>query len=284
MQKEIFLCAINNVLSGNCSEDCAFCTQSARYKADINRYKFKSIEQILKEAKVAKEHGALGYCLVTAGKGLDDNKCENIAKIAKAIKKEIANINIIACNGTATKEQLSALKSAGVDSYNHNLESSKEYYSKICTTHSWQERYNTLLNAKEIGLKICTGGIFGMGESNQDRDELIEAITSLNPESIPINFFIPNPKLPIKSRNINYSQALEIIAKVKSKNPNAMVMVAGGREHIFKSSKEELEMFQAGCDAIVIGDYLTTKGLNPKLDKDRLEELGLKIAKSCNAK
>jgi len=283
LQKKIFLCAINNILSGNCSEDCSFCAQSARYKADIDRYKFKPIEQILKEAKIAKEHGALGYCLVTAGKGLDSNKCENIAQITKAIKKEIPNINIIACNGTATKEQLKVLKDAGVDSYNHNLESSQNYYSKICTTHTWQERYNTVVNAKEVGLKICTGGIFGMGESAKDREELIEAIASLKPDSVAINFYIPNPKLPIKSRNIEYKDALAIIEKISKLLKDSKIMVAGGREHIFKSKEQELEMFKAGCNSIVIGNYLTTKGISAKLDRDRLQELGLSIAKDCNA-
>ena len=108
--KNIFLCAINNILSGNCNEDCKFCTQSVRYKADINRYNYKDINQIVKEAKIAKENGALGYCLVTAGKGLDDKKVEFVAKVAKQIKFSIKGLNLIACNGTANKEQLLYLK------------------------------------------------------------------------------------------------------------------------------------------------------------------------------
>ena len=284
MAKEIFLCAINNILSGNCSEDCAFCTQSVKHKADIKRYRVKPIEQILEEAYEAKANGAIGYCLVTAGKGLDDKKCEIVAKIASTIKREIDNLNLIACNGTATLEQLKYLKESGVDSYNHNLETSKEYYPKICTTHSWNERFNTVLNAKEAGLKVCSGGIFGMGESKEDRDSLIASIKELNPHSVPINFFIPNPSLPIKSRNIEYIEALEIIKRVKEALPNARVMVAGGREQLFKSAKEELEMFNAGASSIVIGNYLTVKGENPQTDRARLEELGFKIATNCHDK
>ena len=280
--KKIFLCAINNILSGNCSEDCKFCTQSVKYKAKIERYKFKPVEQIIKEAKKAKAHGALGYCLVTAGKGLDDKSCEIVAKIAFELKKEISDFNLIACNGTATLEQLKHLKKSGIDSYNHNLESSKEYYPQICTTHSWEERYNTALNVKKASLKLCCGGIFGMGESAEDRESLINSIVSLKPESVPINFYIPNPSLPIKKRNINYKEALEVIKRVRELLPNARVMVAGGREYIFNTEEKELQMFNAGADAIVIGNYLTTKGFAPQLDRERLKRFGFKIAKSCN--
>ena len=279
---KIFLCAINNILSGNCSEDCKFCTQSVRYKADIERYKFKPIEQILQEAKEAKANGAIGYCLVTAGKGLDDKKCEEVAKIAYTIKQNIDGLNLIACNGTATLEQLKYLKKNGIDSYNHNLESSKEYYPSICTTHSWQERFETINSAKEAGLKICTGGIFGMGESRDDRESLINSIVSLNPESVPLNFFIPNSSLPLKERNIEYKEAIEVIKLLRGKLPEARIMVAGGREQMFESAKEELEMFKAGANAIVIGNYLTVKGIAPKLDRERLEEMGLEVATNCN--
>ncbi len=283
MQK-IFLCAINNILSGNCNEDCKFCTQSLRHKADIERYRFKDTKTIIQEAKEAKANGAIGYCLVTAGKGLDDSKCEKVAAIATAIKNEIESFNLIACNGTATKEHLKYLKEHGVDSYNHNLETSQEYYPHICTTHSWQERYETIINAKEAGLKVCSGGIFGMGESRADRESLIESLIALNPESIPLNFFIPNPSLPIKQRDIGYKEALEIIKTLRAKLPQTRIMVAGGREQLFENEEQELAMFKAGANAIVIGNYLTAKGLAPGLDRDRLKRLGLKIATNCNDK
>lgn len=278
---KIYLCAINNILSGNCSEDCKFCTQSARYKAPINRYKFKDTKMILQEAKKARANGAIGYCLVTAQKGLNDSTCQKVAQIAYEIKKEISSFNIIACNGTATKEQLLYLKENGVDSYNHNLESSKEYYPKICTTHLWQERYETALNVKEAGLKLCCGGIFGMGESKADRESLIDSIVSLNPDSVPINFYIPNPALPIKNRNINFEEALNVIQKIRKKLPNAKVMVAGGREAVFDNLKKEFKMYQAGANSIVIGDYLTVKGNAPQTDRERLEKMGLKIELEC---
>ena len=153
-ENKIYLCAISNIESGTCNEDCKFCTQSVKYKADIQRYKHKSIEQILLEARNVRANGAVGFCLVTAGLGLTDKKTEFIAKVAHAIKSENLGLRLIACNGTATVEQLKELKKAGVDNYNHNLETSRSFYPTICTTHTWDERYQTCLNVKEAGLKV----------------------------------------------------------------------------------------------------------------------------------
>ena len=281
MKKEIFLCAINNILSGTCKEDCKFCTQSVRYHADIERYNYKSIDNIVKEAKQAKAHGALGYCLVTAGKGLDDKKVDFVARTAQAIKKEIDNLNLIACNGKATTEQLKFLKEHGVDSYNHNLETSREYYDTICTSHSWDERYQTCLNVKEVGLQLCSGGIWGMGESRDDRASLLDSIVSLQPDSTPLNFYITNPALPIKSRNITKQEALALIKEARNRlGEDRLLMVAGGRELIFGGS--EKEMFDAGVNSIVIGDYLTTAGDSPLKDKLMLEKIEYKVATTCN--
>ncbi|QOR61813.1 biotin synthase [Sulfurovum sp. ST-21] len=277
----IFLCAINNILSGTCLEDCKFCTQSVRYHADIERYNYKPIDQIVEEAKQAKAHGALGYCLVTAGKGLDDKKVDFVARAAKAIKAEIDGLNLIACNGTASKEQLLYLKQHGLDSYNHNLETSKRYYPNICQTHEWEERYETCLNVKSVGLALCSGGIFGMGEREEDRNDLLQAIASLEPESTPLNFYHPNPALPIKTRNIEQDEAIEIIQKARHLLGNEkLLMVAGGRELLFHG--EEAKMFEAGANAIVIGNYLTTPGEAPQRDREVLEALGYEVATSCD--
>ena len=283
MSKPIFLCAINNILSGTCQEDCKFCTQSVRYHADIERYSYKDISQIVEEAKAAKANGALGYCLVTAGKGLDDKKVDFVARAAKAVKSEVEGLNLIACNGTANKEQLIYLKQHGIDSYNHNLETSERYYAEICQTHAWSERYETCESAKSVGLTLCSGGIFGMGEEEEDRDELLKAIASLSPMSTPLNFYHPNPALPIKTRNIEREEALEIIAKARALlTETQLLMVAGGRELLFNG--HEKAMFQAGANAIVVGDYLTTEGLNPNKDKETLNALGYEVATSCDFK
>jgi biotin synthase len=279
--KQIFLCAINNILSGTCNEDCHFCAQSVRYHADIERYNYKPIDRIVTEAKQAKMLGALGYCLVTAGKGLDDKKTDFVARAAQAIKSEVEGLNLIACNGTATLEQLRFLRSHGIDSYNHNLESSENYYPQICTTHGWKERYATCQYVKSSGLSLCSGGIFGMGESSQDREDLLVAIASLEPESVPLNFYHPNPALPIRTRNIEQDEAVEIIRKTRNLlGGERLLMVAGGRELLF--STEEIKMFEAGANAIVLGNYLTTSGEAPAKDLAMLARFGYEAATRCN--
>ena len=281
-RKQIFLCAINNILSGTCQEDCKFCTQSVRYHADIQRYSYKYIDKIVSEAIAAKANGALGYCLVTAGKGLDDKKVDFVARAAQAVKAEIDDLNLIACNGTANKVHLLYLKQHGIDSYNHNLETSERYYADICTTHAWSERYETCQNVKSVGLALCSGGIFGMGETQEDRNSLLDAIASLQPESTPLNFYHPNPALPIKSRNIEIDEAVEIIKKARALlGEDKLLMVAGGRELLF-NGKEEL-MFEAGANSMVVGNYLTTEGIDANKDRAMLDRLGLEVATSCDS-
>jgi len=273
----IYLCAISNISSGNCGEDCKFCTQSAHYNTNINTYKQKSIDEIIIETKKAKQNKAVGFCLVTSGKGLNDKKLEYICEVAFSIKKEV-DISLIGCNGTASKEQLKELKKAGIENYNHNLETSKEFYPNICSTHTWEERFQTCLNVKEVGLNLCVGGILGLGESEKDRYSMLESIKELNPMSIPLNFYIPNKNLPIKN-NLTKNKALFWIKEYR-KHFNSMIMLAGGRELIFKDNW--IEGLHAGANSIVIGDYLTTKG--EKIDKDLkiLKQSNFQIAKDCN--
>lgn len=274
--KNIFLCAICNVESGTCNEDCKFCTQSVRYKADIERYKQKEISQIIEEAKRAKANGATGFCLVTAGKGLTDKRTKFIAQAATELKKEKLGLILIACNGTATLEQLKELKAAGIDRYNHNLETARDFYETICTTHSWDERYQTCLNAKEAGLPLLCGGIFGMGETQEQRISMIESIASLEPVNVPLNFFHPNEALPLVENTITRTEAFELIELARKMIPKAKkIMVAGGRELMF--GEEQYKIFERGANAFVIGDYLTTAGRSPKDDIAELERLGYKI-------
>ena len=277
--KKIFLCAISNISSGNCSEDCSFCTQSAHNNADIEKYKQKDMDTILQEANLAKQNRAIGFCLVTAGKGLDDKKLEFVCKVAHEVSLKIDGLNLIACNGTATKEQLQELKKHGIKSYNHNLETSKEYYPKICSTHSWDERYETCQNVKESGLKLCTGGIFGLGESENDRESFLNSLIKLSPDSIPLNFFHPNPALPLENRLFDIDKALYWVKKVSLALPNTRIMVAGGREITFKERWPEI--FKLGANSIVIGNYLTTKGNKAAEDIKTITELGYEIAKKC---
>lgn len=274
--KEIFLCAICNIESGTCNEDCKFCTQSVKYKADIQRYKRKEIEQIVEEAKRARANGANGFCLVTAGKGLDNKRLAFVVEAAKAVKKEDLGLILIACNGTASVEQLETLKAAGVDAYNHNLETARDFYPEIVTTHTWDERYQTCKNVKQVGLRLVCGGIFGLGETQEQRVSMLESIASLDPMNVPLNFFHPNKALPIVENSVSREEAFELIALARKMIPNAMkIMVAGGRELMF--GDEQYKIFEKGANAFVIGDYLTTAGRTPAEDIAELEKQGIKV-------
>lgn len=272
--KEVFLCALSNISSGNCSEDCKFCTQSARNKVDINKYKKKPIEVLVKEAKAAKENQARGFCLVTAGVSLSSETKAYVMEAAEAIKKEV-NINLIGCNGLAKLEDLKDLKSAGIDAYNHNLEAEKSYYKEICSTHNWEERYVTCQNVNEAGLALITGGIFGLGESAEQREAFFAQIRSLNPKKVPLNFFIPNEELPIKQPVMSPTEAKGIIQRAREVFPDEVIMVAGGREVVF--GENWLEIFEAGANSIVIGDYLTAKGFSVSSDREKILNNGFII-------
>lgn len=280
MSKKIFLCAISNISSGHCLEDCKFCTQSVKHGADIERYYHKPVETIVEEAKRARARKAVGFCLVTAGRGVDEKTLRFVCEAAEAVKKEVDGLGLIACNGTATTEQLRILKDHGIDSYNHNLETSEAFYPNICTTHGWRERYETCENVKKAGLKLCTGGIFGLGERPEDRLSMLESIRFLDPDSVPLNFFHPNPALPLEGETLPPEEALAWIRTAREVLGDRRIMVAGGREITF--GEEDYRIFEAGADAIVIGNYLTTKGKDPMRDHAMLARHGYEIAKSCH--
>lgn len=278
--KTIMLCAICSVTQGNCAEDCAYCTQSAKAGADITKFKEKSVQQVVDEAKMAYKNHALGFCLVTSGARLNDKKTDYIASLARAVSKEVPNLMLIACNGMATYEQLCELKNAGVFSYNHNLETSREFFSKICTTHSWDERYQTNLDAKRAGLMLCTGGIYGVGESEADRVSFRASLKELEPFSSPINFFIKSDALRLDQPSLSADEALKIVRETKSALPETRVMIAGGREKIL--GDRQYEIFENGADAIVIGDYLTAKGEKASKDIEELTKRGFGFASICH--
>lgn len=278
---QIMLCAISNISSGGCAEDCKFCTQSVYVKTDIKKYKRKSEEEVLKEAKIAKANQALGFCLVSAGASLDDAKTDYVCSLARAINKEKLGLMLIGCNGLATKEQLKELKNNGVFSYNHNLESSKEFYPQICSSHSWEQRFETNLNAKEAGLELCCGGIYGLGESEANRLSFRASLKELKPFSSPINFFISNPKLNYHTEPLSADEALQIVQDSrKDLGPNVHLMVAGGREHVLK--ERQYEIFERGANAIVIGDYLTVSGALSSYELKHLREKGFSFIQECH--
>jgi len=281
MSEKIFLCSICNINSGTCLEDCKFCSQSVRYKADIERYKQKDIKLIQQEAITARDNGALGFCLVTADKGLTDKTLAFVCDVAKAVGEVAPTLRLIACNGTASVEQLLTLKAAGIKAYNHNLETSESFYKEICTTHPWSERYETCQNVNTAGLVLITGGIFGLGETQVDRVSMLESLASLNPTSVPINFYHHNEALELEPNTLKVDEALSLIELTRKTIPNAeRIMVAGGRELMF--GERQNEIFDYGANSIVIGNYLTTNGRAMNKDLDMLKSLQLEVALTVN--
>ena len=188
-------------------------------------------------------------------------------------------LRLIACNGTANVKQLLALKEAGIKADNHNLETSENFYKEVCSTHPWSERYETCQNVNKAGLVLITGGIFGMGETQEDRISMLESLKSLNPSSVPLNFYHHNPALPLKPNSLTTDEALELISLARKVIPDAdRIMVAGGREMQFGARQNEI--FEAGANSIVIGNYLTTSGREKSSDLEMLKSLGFGVATS----
>ena len=280
MQKKVFLCSISNVSSGACEEDCAYCTQSAKYGKNAQIYRYKDKSEVLSEAQNLAKFGASGFCLVTSGRELTSKKCEYIAKLAREIKEKLPKMLLIACCGIADKESLAYLKKNGVDSYNHNLECAESHFPSICTTHSFESRFTTCQNTLSVGLKLCSGGIYGVGESVAHRIELLRALRDLNPHSSPINFYIPNASLPLANAVMSRDEALEVIIMARELLRDSILMLAGGREVVF--GRNQREIFKYGIDAIVLGDYLTTGGEAPRKDIEMLSNYNLKIGNLIN--
>lgn len=273
------LCSIVNIKSGNCSENCGFCSQSVHHPGnDSPLYGLKSKEEILAQAKAAEAAGAKRFCLVSQGRGIKYNspKSSELENILETVRQIIAETNIKPCCalGEVTAEQAQALKEAGVTRYNHNLEAAENFYSQIVTTHSWQDRVETVKNLKAAGIQACTGGIIGMGESWEDRVDLALALRELQVESVPINLLNPRAGTPLGDRSkLDPIEALKAIAIFRMILPEQILRYAGGREAVM--GELQAMGLKAGINAMLIGHYLTTIGQPPEQDHAMLEKLGL---------
>ncbi len=273
------LCSIVNIKSGNCSEDCSFCSQSVHHQGkDSPVYGMKTSAEILEHAKAADAAGAKRFCLVSQGRGLKYNspKSKEFEEILATVRQIIAETNVKPCCalGEITPEQAQALKDAGVTRYNHNLESSANFYEKIVTTHTWQDRVETVKNLKAVGIQACTGGIMGMGESWEDRVDLALSLRELEVESVPINLLNPREGTPLgEEQKLTPLQALKAIALFRFILPKQILRYAGGREAVMGEWQEKGLL--AGINAMLIGNYLTTLGQSPEDDHAMLKSLGL---------
>ena len=273
------LCSIINVKSGGCSENCSFCSQSVHHPGeDSPIYGLKSTEEILDQAKAAEAAGAKRFCLVSQGRGVKYNspKSTDFEQILGTVRQILAETNIKPCCalGELTPEQAQALAEAGVTRYNHNLEASEHFYPEIVSTHSWNDRVETVKNLKAAGIQACTGGIIGMGETWADRIDLALALRELEVESVPLNLLNSREGTPLGGLlKLDPYDALKAIAIFRLILPKQIIRYAGGREAVM-GDLQALGL-KAGINAMLIGHYLTTLGQPPEKDQAMLKSLGL---------
>jgi biotin synthase len=271
---QVLLCSILNLKSGNCGEDCAFCAQSSRYHTQAETFGLVSYDQVDTYSSRAKSWGS-HVGLVTSGKNALRGK--DLESVLETIQKISPRARIDASFGFLDEEQARALKSAGLSTYNHNLETNRSFFPKIITTHTYDDRLRTVRTARAAGLKVCCGGILGMGESLEDRVNLAFEIQALNVDVIPINFLNPIPGTPLGSRpSMQPMEALKAVAMFRLVNPEKDIKICGGRECCLGEFQPMI--FFAGASGLLIGDYLTTKGRQAEDDLKMIKDLGFEIA------
>jgi biotin synthase len=260
-----------NARSGSCGEDCGYCSQSRVSEAAIPRYRLLEAGEILAGAEEAVARRAGTYCIVISGQSPSDRQLELVARAVARIKKAL-RLRICASLGLLTPEQAARLKACGVDRVNHNLNTSERFYPRICSTHTYRERLETLRAVRAAGLEICCGGIVGMGEEDADVVELALRLAELRVEALPVNFLIPIPGTPLANvKRLDPRYCLKVLALMRLANPRAELRIAGGRE-LHLGSLQPLGLFAA--NSIFVGDYLTTKGQPPEDDYRMIAELG----------
>lgn len=271
---------LENAKSGLCRENCKFCSQAIGSYSGVDRYQMMSPEQMLEGARNAYELGAVKYCIVTATRGPSPRELETICTAVKKIKEEMP-IHICTSLGLLTPEQATELAAAGVDRFNHNLETSREFYPEICNTHTYDDRVNTIKHAKAAGMEACCGGIMGMGETDEDRVQLAMELHELEVESIPVNFLDPRPGTPMEHcERLTPVQCLKALCMFRFVNPTRDIRAAGGREACLRHL-QPLALYPA--NSIFSEGYLTTSGQGSPADLEMIEEAGFHIAERVPA-
>lgn len=260
-------CALMNIKSGGCSEDCAFCAQSSHHKARVDVKTLSGPKEIIKNSKAAHEKD-MTFCVVSSGRRLSRDEVRNVADTLRKCKGELH-----ASLGILSEEEFRLLKDSGVCCYNHNLETSRRYYPSIVSTHAYDDRIKTVKAARKAGLSVCCGGIFGMGETWEDRKSLCLELKALDVDTIPINFLNAIPGTAVKPSKESPLEFLKIVAMFRLAHPDKTIKVCGGRE--VNLGKMQPLMFCAGANGYISGDYLTTKGDSVESDDEMIRVLGL---------
>lgn len=270
------ICTIINGKSGKCSEDCKFCAQSSRYHTGLkDTYPLLGTEELLEEAKYNADRGVLRYSIVTSGRCLSDREVERLCDSIRKIKEE-TDIRICVSPGLLQEEQFRKLKEAGADRVHCNLESSERYFLQVCTTHTYEEKTTAIQAAKRVGLSVCSGGILGLGESVEDRIDMVLTARKLGVRSIPVNVLNPIPGTPYeKNPVLSGEEILRCTAVFRFLIPDGLIRLAGGRGLMEDKGKK---CFQSGANAAISGDMLTTAGITVESDMEMIRSLGYKVS------
>ncbi|MGO8685821.1 MAG: biotin synthase BioB [Candidatus Dormibacteria bacterium] len=268
--------SIISAKTGGCPEDCTFCSQSARYTTDVARHPLLATAQLVELARRSRALGSTEFCIVVAVRGPSPRLLEQVCEASRAIRAEV-DIEVDASLGLLTEGQAEQLAAAGIHRYNHNLEAGPRFFPRICSTHTFEDRQATCRRVTAAGMELCSGGIFGMGETWSDRLDLAFALRELGAREIPCNFLDPRPGTPLAGElPLRPLDALRCTALMRLINPRAVVRYAGGRELVLR----DLQAYGmlAGANGLIVGNYLTTLGRSAELDLAMLADLGMPVA------
>ena len=274
---KVQISTLMSVKTGGCPEDCKYCSQSIRYDTDIKLEKTLSLDEVLKQAREAKNNGASRFCMGAAWRNLNNSNLGKIVDMIKGVKE--LGLESCVTLGMLTSDQAQTLKDAGLDFYNHNLDTSEEYYSKVVTTRTYQDRLNTIENVRNANIKVCCGGILGLGESHEDRLKLLNVLANLDvqPESVPINKLVRVKGTPLSdNQDVDDFDFIRIIALTRIAMPYSMVRLSAGRDSM--NDQTQALCFFAGANSIFYGEeLLTTKNASIKHDQELMRKLKIGV-------
>lgn len=272
---EVQLYTLKNAKSGLCPEDCGYCSQSKVSNAEIPVYRMNDETTLLANARAAAAARSRTFCIVASGRGPTDREVDHVAGVVRKIKAELP-LNVCCCLGLLTPDQARRLAEAGVDRVNHNLNTSRRHYDKVCSTHSYEDRLETLQVVRQAGMEVCSGGIVGMGEQHTDIVEMALELRALQAESIPVNFLHPIDGTPLADhKRLNPRFCLKVLCLFRLANPRSEIRIAGGRELNLRWLQPQ-GLYAA--NSIFLADYLTTQGQPAEEDYRMIEDLGFEIA------
>jgi biotin synthase len=277
---EVEVEGIISLKTGGCPEDCHFCSQSGLFSSPV-RSAWLDVPSLVEAAKQTAKTGATEFCIVAAVRGPDERLLAQVAAGIEAIRNEV-DIQIACSLGMLTQGQVERLAAMGVHRYNHNLETARSFFGEVVTTHTWEERWDTLSMVRDAGMEVCCGGILGMGESLEQRAEFAANLAELDPDEVPLNFLNPRPGTPFGDLDVlPASEALKAVAAFRLALPRTMLRFAGGRE-ITLGDLGAKKGILGGINAVIIGNYLTTLGRPAEADLELLDDLQMPI-KALNA-